>query len=126
MVSYMNFLFLPNLTERQWRWPRLVQVSQHATGMFERENGSCKFPTLSLGITPEFLCCAACCPCADMLLVRVSSVHALCNIFHLSSRRSATALQSQNLVTTNHVYSVIFSSFLLFGFYGNGECSLLN
>lgn len=68
-------------------------------------------PALSLGRTPELLLPAACCPSTDMLLVVVSSICVLCNHFHLSSSRSATSLQSQNLVNTNHVYSQLFLSF---------------
>lgn len=89
--------------------------SQHR--MFERENNSCKSPALSLGVTPVLLSCAACCPCTNMLPVRVRSIRALCNIFHLSSSRSATALWGQSLVNTNHIYFGPLSSFLLFGFH---------
>lgn len=104
VVSYTNALFLPHLTGRQQTWSNSLQR------MFERENSSCKSSALSLGLTPELLCCAACCPCTDMSLVRVSSICALCNISHLSCSRSATALQSQNLVNTNHIYSVTLSA----------------
>lgn len=127
VVSFMNFLSLPHLTGRQWnrsssawigqlawkgKW--LMQISPHpALALFGNNTWA---------LTPRR---AVCCPHTDMLLVRVSSICTLCNIFHLSTNRSATALQSQNLVKTNQIYFVTLSASLILSFDSGGWESLV-
>lgn len=116
---------LPASSSFDWEAVELVRLwpgwSACRRGCLKGKTAHANPPALSLGLTPELLCCAACCPCTDMLLVRVSSICALCNIFCLSSCRSATSLQSQKLVNTNHIYS-----HLLWRFYCGESDSLLN
>lgn len=125
---FMIALFFAHLTGRQWNWPSLGHIGQFSrrgclTGKMAHANPH----AFSLGITPELFRCAVHCPCTDTLLVWVSSICTLCNIFHLSSGRSATALQSQNLVKTHYfiyLFILIFCSFPFVDFYCSRFCWL--
>lgn len=74
------------LTGRGVGWGWSARTADCLKGKATHANPLCSF--LGTNTWALTLCCL-CCPCTDMLLVRVRNISALCNIFHLSSSRSA-------------------------------------
>lgn len=114
VVSLTNFLFLPHLTGRQAEsvraWARPVNFAAEDVWKGKQlMQISCSL--LGTNTWAPAVCCAARCPCIDMLLVRVNSICALCNTFFFPPIWVAAEVPQHwgaKTLSTRNLFSALF------------------